>query len=286
MRTWHRDGELITEAGHATDLIAADAVRWIESRGDRPFFLYVPFTAVHLPLKEPQEWLARVPAGIQGDVPRHYAASIMHMDDAVGRIIEALSRAGRRENTLLVFTSDNGGSTAENNDLKYPDDNCPNGKLTGNNLPLRGRKGDVHEGGTRVPTIVSWPARAKPGKVETPVQITDWMPTFCALAGYQPASDLNWDGTDLTAVLLKHEPLPARPLYTVGPGWRARSLRYGDWKLIVQGQGEGAKVELFNIASDPGESKNLAETQPQQAAEMLAHLQEAAKRDRDSIAKP
>ncbi len=138
--TWHRNEQLLEESGHVTDLICNEAVQWIESRGDEPFFLYVPFTAVHLPVKEPEQWVRRVPAGIEGDVPRHYAACVMHLDDAVGQIIAALEKRGRRENTLLVFTSDNGGSTAENNDLKYPDDNCPNGKLPGNNLPLRGAK--------------------------------------------------------------------------------------------------------------------------------------------------
>ncbi len=222
--TWHRNEKLLEETGHVTDLIADEAMNWIESRGSAPFFLYVPFTAVHLPIKEPEEWLQRVPESIKGDVPRHYAACVMHLDDAVGRIIDALERTKRRENTLVVFTSDNGGSTVENNDLKYPDDNCPNGKLTGNNKPLRGQKGDLYEGGTRVPTIVSWPSRVKSGKVDQPVQVTDWMPTFCSLAGFEREEDLNWDGADITTVLTEHNELPTRPLYAVGTGWRSRSL--------------------------------------------------------------
>jgi arylsulfatase A-like enzyme len=209
----------------------------------------------------------------------------MHLDDAVGRIVTALEQAGVRDNTLLVFTSDNGGSTAENNDLKYPDDNCPNGALTGNNHPLRGRKGDVYEGGTRVPTIVSWPNQVKPGRVNSPVQITDWMPTFCALAGYRPEHDLKWDGADVTQLLTRKSPLPDRPIYTVGPGWRASSLRYGDWKLIVHGEGEGRKVELFNIAQDTSESMNRADAEPSRVEEMLARLKQALHRDRDALAK-
>lgn len=137
-KTWHRNEKLIEEKGHVTDLIAAEAVDWLNSRKDRPFFLYVPFTAVHLPVKEPDEWLRRVPDTIHGEVPRHYAACVMHLDDAVGKIIAALEKNKLRENTLIVFTSDNGGSTVENNDLKYPDDNCPSGKLPGNNRPWRG----------------------------------------------------------------------------------------------------------------------------------------------------
>jgi arylsulfatase A-like enzyme len=282
-QTWHRDEKLIEEQGHVTDLIAAEAVQWIESRGQAPFFLYVPFTAVHLPIKEPAEWLARVPAEIQGDVPRHYAACVMHLDDAVGRILTAVDKQGRRENTLVVFTSDNGGSTAENNDLKYPDDNCPNGKLVGNNKPWRGQKGDLYEGGTRVPTIAHWPGRVKPGKTNTPLQITDWMPTLTALAGYKPASDLKWDGTNISAVLTAHAELLERPLYAVSPGFRAQSLRFGKWKLIVHGTGESRRTELFDLASDPAEAQNLAETQPEQLKTMLGHLEKAAARDRDAL---
>ena len=283
--TWHRNEELIEESGHVTDLLTNEAVSWIESRGSSPFFLYVPYTAVHLPLKEPDEWLERVPDSITGDVPRHYAACVMHLDDAVGRIIAALEKAGVRDNTLLVFTSDNGGSTVENNDLKYPDDNCPNGKLTGNNHPLRGRKGDVYEGGTRVPTIVSWPARVKPGRVDSPVQITDWMPTFCSIAGYRSERDLKWDGADISQLLIDKSPLPDRPLYTAGPRWRATSLRYGDWKLIVHGEGERRRLELFNISNDPSESTNLADAEPTRVEEMLARLQQAARHDRDALAR-
>lgn len=268
-----------------TDLITAEAVGWIESRGQTPFFLYVPFTAVHLPIKEPQKWLARVPEGIEGDVPRQYAACVMHLDDAVGRILAALDRTGRRQNTLVVFTSDNGGSTAENNDLKYPDDNCPNGKLPGNNAPWRGKKGDLYEGGTRVPTVVSWPGRAKPGKVDSPVQITDWMPTFSAIAGYHSDRDLKWDGTDITTLLTQHTPIPDRPLYAAGTRWRSQSLRFGDWKIIVYEQKQGRRVELFDLAADPSESKNLAGDQPDRVRQLSKMLDEMAARDRDAAVK-
>jgi arylsulfatase A-like enzyme len=283
--TWHRNEGLIEEPGHVTDLLTDEAVQWIETRGPAPFFLYVPYTAVHLPIKEPDEWLRRVPKSITGDVARQYAACIMHLDDSVGRIINALEKAGVRDDTLLVFTSDNGGSTAENTDLKYPDDNCPNGRLTGNNLPLRGKKGDVYEGGTRVPTIVSWPEHVEPGRADSPTQITDWMPTFCSLAGFEADSNLKWDGTDLTQLLVNQTQLPTRPIYTAGPRWRASSLHYGDWKLVVSGEGQNRKVELFNIAADIGEAKNLADAEPKRTIQMLERLQQAAKRDRDAVAK-
>lgn len=283
--TWHRNEELLDEKGHVTDLITDEAVQWLESRSKRPFFLYVPFTAVHLPVKEPAEWLERVPESITGEVPRHYAACIMHLDHSVGRIVSALEKTGRRENTLLVFTSDNGGSTAENNDLKYPDDNCPSGRLPGNNLPLRGQKGTVYEGGTRVPTIVSWPGHAKPGRVDCPVQIIDWMPTFCKIAGYEPRAPLRWDGEDLTKLLTDHSPLADRPLYTAGPRWRSRSLRLGDWKLIVHGEKEKQKIELFNLTADLSESENLAEKSPETVERLTRELEKMAERDRDAVVK-
>jgi len=281
--TWHRNGKLIEEEGHVTDLLTDEAVNWIHSRKDSPFFLYVPYTAVHLPLKEPQIWVDRVPAEITGEVPRHYAASVMHLDHAVGRILKALDDTGRRENTLFVFTSDNGGSTVENNDLKYPDDNCPNGKLTGNNLPLRGRKATIYEGGTRVPTLVSWPDRIGAGKENTPVYIPDWMPTFCSLAGYRSESDLKWDGTDLSDLLMEQKALRPRDIYIAGPRWRATSLRHGDWKLVVSGQKPKQTIELFNIAQDPSEKNNLARIESDRVKTLQQRLQTAAKSDHDAV---
>lgn len=283
--TWHRNCELIEEPGYVTDLITAEAVRWIEGRSRAPFFLYVAFTAVHLPIKEPDEWVARVPATVTGEVARHYAACVMHLDDSVGKILAALDRTGRRQNTLIVFTSDNGGSTAENNDSAYPDDKCPGGRLPGNNLPWRGQKGDLYEGGTRVPAIVSWPGHAKPGQVATPVQITDWLPTFAALTGYQPPRDLKWDGTSILPVITYHAPMADRPLYGVAPNWRARALRFGDWKLILFGEGRTSKTELYNLAADPAEQNNLATAEPVRLQEMRARLDQAAARDRDALPK-
>lgn len=280
--TWHRNHALIEERGHVTDLLTEEATRWLREHRSSRFFLYLPFTAVHLPVKEPDEWLRRVPHRITGDVPRHYAACVMHLDDAVGQIVRTLTDIGVRENTLLVFTSDNGGSTAENNGQSYPDDNCPDGRLPGNNHPLRGRKGDVYEGGTRVPTIVSWPARVQSGRVDSPVQITDWMPTFCALAGYTPDRDLNWDGRDITELLVNQSPLPDRSLYTAGPRWRATSLRHGDWKLVTHGSGDEQTVELYNITTDPGESDDRAGSEVNRVNEMLAGLERAMQADRDS----
>ena len=280
VNTWHRNEKLVTEEGHVTDLICREAIQWLRGRGAAPFFLYVPFTAVHLPLKEPKEWVSRVPAGITGEVPRQYAASIMHLDDAVGQIVAALDQSGRRQDTLVVFTSDNGGSWAENNGQAYPKDGYANGRIPGSNVPWRGQKGDMYEGGIRVPMIVSWPGHLKPRKTDQAMQVVDWMPTFCAVVGYQPGKDLKWDGTNLWPHLTgERTDKMARVLYwTQG---RNSAVRDGDWKLTVQGN----KTELFDLAKDPYEKTDLAPQRSEQLAAMKRRLAEVSKADRDSVAK-
>lgn len=285
-QTWHRNAQLIEEKGHVTDLITREAVQWIEARSAKPFFLYVPFTAVHLPIKEPDEWLAKVPASITGDVPRQYAACIMHLDDAVGRIAATLEKTGRDKNTLLIFTSDNGGSWAENAGQTYPFDGYATGKIPGNNQPLRDQKGSVYEGGIRVACLARWPGKLPPAKFHGVAHVTDWMPTFCALAGYQPKQDLRWDGTNLWPQLTGAEPPQPRAIYVAGPGFRARMVRDGDWKLVVaEGKKEAAaQTELFNIAADPNETTNLAAKEPQRVEALRARLTELSKADKDAVA--
>ena len=287
--TWHRNGQLITETGHVTDLLTNEATQWIEQQqSDRPFFLYVPFTAVHLPIRESDSWLERVPDAVAGEVPRQYAACILHLDDSVGQIVRAVESIGQSRNTLIVFTSDNGGSTAENNDTKYPDDHCPSGRLPGNNLPLRGKKGDLYEGGVRVPTIACWPGKITAGsKSSTPVHVVDWMPTFCQLANEKPDSEpLKWDGQDIWTVLSGKGKLPPRALYSAGVHFRSHALREGDWKLLLF-RDKGSKrerAELYNLSRDPSEKVNLSLREPERVQRMRQLLESAARSDRDSVA--
>lgn len=304
--TWHRNEELITEQGHVTDLLTDEAVNWIDTRvaedSTKPFFLYVPFTAVHLPIREPDEWMEKVPAEITGDVPRQYSACILHLDAAVGRIVDAIDRAGKKENTLIVFTSDNGGSTAQNNDTKYPDDNCPEGKLCGNNKPLRGQKGSLYEGGIRVPTIARWPGKLDPGtKFDVPVCVIDWMPTFCSLAETEVDADsLNWDGVNIWPALSSNEDLSedndlsgdddmsrddlsGRSIHLAGPGGNRWAFRKSDWKLILTAKKGGEpKVELFDLANDPNETSDLAKSDPNRVADLLAQLKQQRQLDLSS----
>ncbi len=269
--TWHRNEKLFSEEGHVTDLLTDEATGWIRkqtaAKDREPFFLYVPFTAVHLPIREPEEWMAKVPEEIKGEVARQYSACILHLDDAVGKIVGAIDEAGLAKDTLIIFTSDNGGSTAQNNDTKYPDDQCPNGKLTGNNLPFRGQKGNLYEGGIRVPTIVRWPGTLKAGTtLDTPVCVIDWMPTFCALADAQvDGANLKWDGVNIWPALKEGSELPERSIYIAGPRGRQAALQDGDWKLIVSRANDKAansKAELFNLANDSAEKHDISKDNP------------------------
>jgi arylsulfatase A-like enzyme len=290
--TWHRDGKLIEEKGHVTDLITHEAIRWLESRTDKPFLLYVPFTAVHIPIREPEEIVSRVPAAITERSRRQFGANVMHLDDSVGKILRALEKIGKASNTLVVFSSDNGGlPTAKNNDTLYPADNYDPGPAGGSNVPLRGQKGEVYEGGIRTPTVARWPGRLKSGKFEGVAHISDWMPTFCALAGYEPRQDLKWDGRNIWPLLTGAEAPKPRTIYTAAPGFRAQTMRDGDWKLIVfKGGGkkdtkpESGRVELYDLASDPYETKDLAAAMPDMVAALQAKLADVSKADRDAVA--
>jgi arylsulfatase I/J len=281
-RTWHRNEQLIEEEGHVTDLITREAVGLIERKRERPFFLYVPFTAPHLPIDEPEQW-EQANAHIQDPALRLYGACITHMDAGVGKLLDALRRTGQRENTLVLFFSDNGGSTGvENNDTQYPG-TYRSVRLPASNVPLRGKKGQLYEGGIRVPALIQWPGRLKPGTVNAPLHVIDWMPTLTRLAGCAPPTDLKWDGRDIWPVIAGEDRRPAeRTLYWLGVSRRESAVRRGDWKLLVPQKGP---PQLFNLAADPGEAKDLAAEQPERVEELKRLLAEAAARDDDALPK-
>jgi len=260
VRSWHRNDEYLEEEGHATDLITDEAVRVIESSDKKPFFLHVAYSVPHHPLDEPEQWTAMYEGKIADLSRRWLAASITHMDHGIGRIVAALDRAQLRENTLIVFVSDNGGQTSwhstEQYEGRYADK--PHNVL-GDNRPLRGWKGDVYEGGIRVPALANWPGVLEPGQVNRPVHIVDWMPTLCALAGYRPGTEAHWDGANVwPSVCGKAVASKDRSLY-----WKTTkfsAVRSGDWKLIIKN--DGSNTELYNLASDPYETKDLASDDP------------------------
>lgn len=278
VRSWHRNDEYLEEKGHATDLIADEAVRIIENAGEKPFFLYTAFSVPHFPLDEPWSWLDRFPE-TETTSRRQYNASVSHMDEAIGRIVEALERTGRRENTLIVFVSDNGGqrswSSAEQYRGRYKDK--PHTVL-GDNEPLRGWKGDVYEGGIRVPALANFPGVPESSVVEQPVHIVDWMPTLCGLAGSDPGSGLRWDGIDVWPHIAGTAGSTIeREMYWKTPGMLA--ARHGDWKLIQNHAGGNA--QLFNLADDPLETRNLIQELPAKAKDLKDRLERIRKDDRE-----
>jgi arylsulfatase A-like enzyme len=275
------------EGEHLPDRLATETVKFIETNKDRPFFAYFSFYSVHTPLmarddlrKKYEEKRARL--GLQEKwgrehprdvrlVQEHavYAAMVEAMDLAVGKVLAKLDALGLRDNTIVIFTSDNGGlSTSEG----WPT----------SNLPLRGGKGWMYEGGIREPLLVRWPAVVKPGTVvNAPVSSPDFFPTLLEATGVDPAHGQVLDGLSLLP-LLKGGTLPERALFWHYPhygnqgGAPSAAVRRGDWKLIEWQ--EDNRTELFRISHDIGEQHDLAGREPKRVAELRDELHAWQKR--------
>jgi arylsulfatase A-like enzyme len=279
-RTWHRNHEFVEEEGHTTDLLESEAVTWIEghAKGDAPWFFYVPFLAVHNPLVERDPQWSEMNAHIADEERRLYAAAVSHMDAAIGAMIDALKRTGQRDRTLIVFTSDNGAQVNHGGDAYPP----PDPKMTdfSSNLPLRGKKTETYEGGYRVPALANWPGKLTPRKVAEPMHVVDWSPTVAGLVGYEVEEDPAWDGVDVWPLLTgEQEALDERTFYIVWGQKRNReALRRGDWKIVRNG---GKQWELFNLADDPYEKKELSTLMPEKVEELLAIYAEERKKDKE-----
>lgn len=238
---------------YTTDAYAGRAVDWIGKNKDKPWFLYLPFNAQHAPLQAPKTYLERFPE-ITDKKRQMFAAMMAGMDDAIGRVMGTLRELGLEENTLVFFIADNGGPTAS---------------TTSKNGPLRGFKMTTFEGGPRVPYIAQWKGKIPAGKTyDFPVMNLDVLPTAIAAAGGKPEASWQLDGVDLMPYLTGAE--TARPHQTLywrfGPQW---AIRDGDMKLVVSKGGSG-QPELYNLATDIGESKDLAASQPEKVKELQA----------------
>jgi arylsulfatase A-like enzyme len=278
-RSWHRNDEYLDEKGvHVTDLITAEAVRIIEQDREEPFFLYVANHVPHYPLDEPDEWMA-----IYDDVFMHpsrklFAASVSHMDDGIGKIIDALERTGKRENTLIIFISDNGGQMSWHSNSEYEGRYAdrPHSVL-GNNFPLRGWKTNLYEGGIRVPAFLNWPGVLEPGVIDFSIHVTDWLPTLCYLTGHSGELRPDLDGRNIWPMLTGSEPVEdSRTMY-----WKtnqAYAVRDGRWKMIVHR--DNNNIELYDLENDFRETRNLASMNPGKAEQMLALLEEFKGGDR------
>ncbi|UCC98495.1 MAG: arylsulfatase [Phycisphaerales bacterium] len=265
---WHRNDEPVRERGYTTDLLADEAVRLIERHDvSGPLFLYVPFNAVHSPFQAPQSDIDKH-KHIEQKRKRIFAAMVTSMDNAIGRIVTALDERGIRENTLIVFCSDNGGV----------------GNVSDNG-PLRGQKAQLYEGGIRVPAIVVWPGVLKAGAVvNEPLHIVDMYPTLINLAGGTLEQSLPLDGKNAWPTIAQGKPTPHEEiLLNVTPANGA--IRCGDWKLVWNasigannaGQPTERNVfELFNLAEDPSEKNDLSRKRPQKLRELKRRLESYA----------
>ncbi|MGM0489318.1 MAG: arylsulfatase B [Planctomycetota bacterium] len=242
---WHRNQQPLNEQGYATDLFANETVRLISRQTkDRPFFIFVSFNAIHGPLEE---------------IPRYTdqydkrEAAIKCLDDAVGRIVGAIEQYDFADNTLIIFTNDNGGLKP-----RY-------------NKPYRGTKNTNYEGGVRVPCLMRFDGKLEPGSVNDAIMhVTDLMPTFSTLAGAGMEQDRPLDGLDMTETLFAGAPSPRREIvFEVGGSVRPPAIRSGDFKLVGD--------ELYNLVEDPSETTDIASEQPEVVRQLKARLEEVGK---------
>jgi arylsulfatase len=266
---------------HSHDLFEAEALKFIETSKERPFFLYVPFTVPHVALQVPEDslkeylgkWDDPPYKGDKGYQPHPhphaaYAAMVTRMDRSVGRILDLLKKLKLDENTLVLFSSDNGPA--------------PQGVGGSDSAffesagPLRGLKGSLFEGGIREPFIARWPGKIKPGRTcDLPLAFYDVLPTLCAVAGADVPKDI--DGISFLPTLLEKGEQAKHPfLYWEFAGSGGQQVvRQGDWKGIRQNLLKGKiDMELYNLAEDVGEKKNVASKHPEVVAKIEKIMKE------------
>lgn len=281
--TWHRNHEIIgpdeKKQGHVTDLVADEAIRFLETERDKPFFLYLPFHAVHLPIVERDEKWHTMNAHIKDESRGQFLAAASHLDDAIGRVINAVENSVALENTIVIFTSDNGGVDWAHRGNAYPPPDPKMSKGFSSNAPLRGGKITAYEGGIRVPAFVTWVGTLKPGKAGARMHAVDWLPTLANLLEYEQEEDLQWDGTDVWPILTgrkKGYDTP-RTIYTTWSNRRWEALHHGDLKIVRQ---QGKPWQMFDLSNDPNETTDLAEKQPEKLQAMVKRYQDQRAKDK------
>ncbi len=268
MLDWFRDNKPVKEEGYTTQLLGADAVKYINARKkDEPFYLYLTFNAPHTPYQAPREYVDRF-KHIADPTRRTYAGMVSCLDDEIGKVVAALDAKGLRDNTLILFHSDNGGTTnamfagqmADLSKTKLP---CDNG-------PYRDGKGTLFQGGCLVAACAKWPGKIKPGTVDGLIHAVDIYPTIAALAGASTAKRKPLDGVDVWGTISEGKASPRSEIvYNVEPFRSA--VRQGDWKLIWRSL-IPTSVDLFNLAEDPYEKNNLAAAHPDKVAALQERI--------------
>lgn len=253
---WWHNLDSIYEEGYVTDLITQHAVDFIGDNKEKPFFLYVSHESPHVPFQGRNDPAYRFPGkefsyyGPVEDTTKVYREMVEVMDEGVGEILKALRENRLEENTLVLFISDNGA------------------EVFGNNGNLNGKKGDLLEGGHRVPGIAYWKGKIKPKESSATILSMDILPTFLALSRGSYASNLKFDGIDFSGHLLKDKPIGKRTVF-----WRYRNkkvARYGEWKLLL------TKMDtlLFNLNEDILETRDLSDERQDQLKELLKKLED------------
>ncbi|MEP2829439.1 sulfatase-like hydrolase/transferase [Parvibaculum sp.] len=249
-------GDRFEPSEYMTDYFSNEAVKAIRANRNRPFFMYLSYNAVHTPLQALKSDYDKL-SEIEDHTLRTYAAMIMSLDRGVGRVLDELKAQGLDENTIVIFTSDNGGA----NYVGLPDINDP----------YRGWKATFFEGGIHVPFFMKWPGRVPAGKVvDHRAAHVDIFATAAAAVGASLPQDRIYDGMDLVKLADSTGGLGERPLFFRDGDYK--TLLKGDWKLQVSARPE--KTWLFNLAEDPAEQKNLADENPAMLAGMMAALEE------------
>jgi arylsulfatase A-like enzyme len=239
-----RGTEPVEEKSYLTDALGREAVAFVDRHKGHPFFLYLTFNAVHAPMEAPEKYTSRA-AAAGNERRRTFAGMLAALDDNVGAVLDKLRDEKLADQTLVFFISDNGGPTP---------------RTTSRNDPLRGFKGQVWEGGVRVPFFVRWPAKLPAGKkYSEPVSSLDIVPTCVAAAGGTLSGESALDGVDLVPYLTgqksgaPHEAL----FWRFGAQW---AVRQGDYKLLKPAEGP---VQLFDVGQDVGEQHDLSATKPE-----------------------
>jgi arylsulfatase A-like enzyme len=268
---WYRDNKRVVEPGYTTTLLGNDAVRRIERHDPAtPLYLYLTFNAPHTPYQAPQSYLDQY-TNVTDPSRRAYAGSITAMDDQIGRVLAALEKKGMRENTIVVFHSDNGGTS---NAMFAGEGDMSKIKIPCDNGPYRDGKGSLYEGGTRVAALVNWPGHVKAGVVDGMIHVVDMYPTLLGRAGGSTAKAKPLDGMDVWNAISQGTPSPRTEVVYNIEAFRA-AVRQGDWKLIWRAPLPSV-LELYNIAQDPSEKANVAAANPDKVATLQKRANELA----------
>lgn len=275
---WQRNGKFLKEEGYHTTLLGDEAVTLIESHDrSKPFFLYFAALAVHAPLQAPQADLAAYQELFADEEKRSYAAMLTHLDAQVGRLVATLDANGMRENTLIFFTTDNGG-------IRAMKGQAPGGQPAksppASNGELRDGKSSLYEGGVRVPAIMNWPAKLRPAVIHEPLHHVDLMPTLLALAGAKGSAEHPFDGRNAWPTLSEGKPSPHEDLL-INVELHRGAIRKGKWKLVKAALLPG-KTELFDLSTDIGETKNVAASNPEIVGDLEARLLTYAREQKTS----